>query len=197
MLQEAVNWISGGLKHWRMMTPPAAMTMTVGADFLLIPDDMLEPDSLYITGVNYQKLSQKTMQQVLASWGFDGNGNRIQQQPIMWYFDQDAIRFDSPADQAYPCVLVYYQNIPALSSANPTNFLTKFYPRLVRCAVMQYATEWAKDSGIGQFDRSYWVAQAQEELYGAQTESDRARRGTEFAGVEIGGGADGFPTGSW
>lgn len=193
LLQEAVNWISGSLKHWRMMPPPFTGAFTIGDDFIQIPEDMLEPDSLYITGTNYQKLSQKTMQQVLASWSFDGNGNRIPQQPIIWYFDQAAFRFDSPADKAYTYALVYYQNIPNLTPFAPNNFLTTFYPRLVRAATMMYATEWAKDSGVGQFDRTYWAQVAEAELLSAQTESDRARRGTEFAGIVIGGGAEGFP----
>ena len=65
----------------------------------------------------------------------DGNGNRMQQQPLIYYFDQAAFRFDSPADQAYPYALIYYQQPAMLAAANDTNFLTSYCQLLLRAAV--------------------------------------------------------------
>lgn len=193
ILQEAVGWISSELTHWRSMTS-ATGTMTIASDAVTFPSDFDEANIFYITGVNSSKMTMKTPQDVIAAWAYDGNGVRIQQQPTIYYVDKDMLRMDSPADQAYPYVLIYYSQIPALSESDPTNFLTIYYPRLVRCACMMHAAEWAKDNGMGAYDRTYWEQLAQQALDSAQADSDRSRRATEFAAQIVGGGADGpFP----
>lgn len=193
ILQEAQDWIYRRLRHWRMLTGPTTGTLTVGNDFIPIPSDMLEPDMFILTGVNFYELKQKTMQEVVLSWSYDGNGNRVKQQPMIYYFDQTNLRFDSPADQAYPYALVYYQQPAVLSSTNTTNFLTQYCQRLVRASCMVAAAEYAKDSGVGNYDRTYWVQQAEDELEKVQAESDRARRATQAGAVFIGGGSGGQP----
>lgn len=199
LLQEAMNWITGsGLKHWRMVPPPVLGTMTIGNSYIDLPDDFYEANIFYITGNNYQKMTMKTPQEVIGNYSYDANGDLMQAQPTMYYVDQSTMQFESAADQAYTYLLVYYQNVAELSADNQTNFLTKYYARLVRCAVMAHAGEWAKDSGTGAYDRGYWVQQAQYEQQMAQADSDRSRRATEFAGVLVGGGAEGFPAfGGW
>lgn len=175
IILEAESWVYRRLRHWRMLTPPVAGFFTVGSDFIANPADMLEPSYLKITGTNFAALIQRTMEDVIDSWMFDGSGNRVPQQPRIYYFDQGALRFDSPADQAYPYVLVYYQQLSPLS-VSLSNFLTTIYPRLMRCAIMAAACEWAKDSGVGSYDRTYWDTLAQDEVVKAQAESDRATR---------------------
>lgn len=195
LLQEAMNWIVGsGLKHWRSMPQPATGTMTIGQAYITLPVDFYEADIFYITGVNWQPMQMRTPQDVIASWSYDGNGVRINQQPTIYYVDQASMQFDSPPDQAYPYVLVYYAEILELSTINPSNFLTRYYPRLVRAACMAHASEWAKDAGAGNYDRNYWWQQAIMEQQACQADSDRSRRATVFAGVMEGGGpVDGFP----
>ena len=81
-----------------------------------------------------------------------------------------------------------------LSVSNTSNFLTTAYPRLMRCAIMAAACEYVKDSGQGNFDRTYWAQLTQVEIDQAQAESDRARRAVQ-AGIilEGGGGVSGMP----
>lgn len=184
---EAESWIYRRLRHWRMLTPPVGGTLTTGQDYIPLPTDCLEPFQMWTTGNYQQCISQRTPQEVLANWAFDGSGNRVQQQPLMFYFNQLNIYFDSPPDQAYAYVLQYYQQ-PQPLAVSISNFLTQTYPRLVRCACMAAATEWMKDSGQGQFDRTYWDTLAQDEIEKAQTESDRARRGTMAGAMLVGGG---------
>ena len=194
LLQEAMAWISGsGLKHWRTLSTPQTGTLTIGQPYFAPPADLYEPNIFYLTGTNYQVMSQKTPQEVIANYSYDGNGDRIQQQPIMYYFDDTYFQLDSPPDQEYPYLLVYYKDVAELSADNETNFLTQYYPRLVRCAVMAHASEWAKDSGTGAYSRDYWVQQALMEQQAAQADSDRGRRGIEFSDVLIGGAATGYP----
>ena len=191
---EAESWIYRRLRHWKMLTPPTAGSLTVGQDYLTNPADMLEPFLLVTTGQYFQEIVQKPMQEVVANWAYTGTGTtRVQQQPLMFAFNQAQMQFDSPPDQAYTYAFIYYQQ-PEPLSVSITNFLTQTYPRLLRCACMAAACEFAKDNGQGQYDRTYWDQLAQDEIDKAQAESDRARRGTVAGAILIGGGvASNFP----
>lgn len=190
---EAESWIYRRLRHWRMLTLPIPGTMVIGQPYIPFPSDCLEPFVLMLTGQFQQFLIQKTMQEVLGNWAYDGSGARVQQTPQMFSFDQTNMNFDSPPDQAYAYVFQYFQQ-PAPLVVTNSNFLTTIYPRLMRCACMAAACEWEKDSGQGQFDRTYWDVLAQDEIDKAQAESDRARRGVVAGPILVGGGiATNFP----
>lgn len=199
---EAESWIYRRLRHWRMLTPPQPITLAQGSDTLAIDsfDGFLEPMSIwYLVFGNPYWLTQKMPDQVYQAWAFDGNGNRIQQPPVIFGFNSTYIQLDSQSDNNYPGWLTYYQQPDPLSQDNQTNFVTSVYPRMLRCACMAAACEWAKDNGQGNFDRTYWDALAEQEIMIAQQESDRARRGIEQSGVLIGGAAVGLPSfqGTW
>ena len=186
IVADAEAFIYRDLRHWRMLTSTTGtFTSNAGGsptvtDYIAIPADYLEDKVLYVTGIYYQKMERRTMEEVIAAYGYDGSGYRIPQQP-MWYFnDQTNLKFDSPPDQAYPYLLYYYQQPQALSASNTTNFLTQFYPRLLRCACCALAAEYMKDAGQGNYDRSYWEQAAMLELSKAQVESDRSFRSQEL-----------------
>jgi len=183
IIQEAESWIYRRLRHWKMIPVPATGNIASGNDFLTLPTDFLEPRRLFITGTNFAELRMTTDREVIQNWTYDGSGARVQQQPMIYYFDQAAFRFDSVADQAYPYALVYYQQPAALGASNATNFLTSTYPRLMRCALMAAACEWLKDMGQGQINRTYWDELAMIELQAAQIEGDRAIHAIEFGAI--------------
>ena len=193
IIPEAESWIYRRLRHWRMLTPPVSGTLSIGTDQLTFPSDMLEPNELYLSGIWFARIPQKTELEVISNWSFDGNGNRIQTTPSIYYFNQSYIQFDTFADIAYPYVLTYYQQPAALSASNPTNFLTQYYPRMMRCALMAQACEWAKDNGQGNFDRTYWDQLAEAEILVAQAESDRSKRSQEGSAIFMGGSGAGLP----
>ena len=179
------------LRHWRML---ASVTGSMTAnptdvaspvDYVPLPADYLEDKVFYITGINYQKMTRRTMEEVIAAYGYDGNGYRCVQQPMWFFSDATNLKFDAPPDQAYPYLLYYYQQPAALSASNPTNFLTQFYPRLLRATCCMMAAEFMKDAGQGNYDRTYWAQQAQAELAKAQTESDRSVRSQEIGMILI------------
>lgn len=190
IVAEAESWIYRDLRHWRMLTSTTgAMTSNPGGqaivtDYIPLPADYLEDKVLYITGINYQKMIRKTMEEVIASYGYDGSGFQIVQQPMIFFSDQANLKFDSPPDQAYPYLLYYYQQPAALAFSN-TNFLTIFYPRLLRCACCLMAAEFMKDVGQGTYDRTYWTQEAMLELGKAQAESDRSVRSQEIGMILI------------
>lgn len=186
---EAESWIYRRLRHWRMFGIPATGTLTIGQDYLTNPADMLEPSMLITTGQYYNEIIQKPYQEVVFNYAYTGNGNtRVQQQPVMYYISETAMFFDSPPDRAYGYSLLYFKQPAALSTGNPTNFVTQYYPRLLRCACMAAGCEFAKDGGQGNFDRTYWDGLAQDEIDKAQAESDRARRSIVAGMVLQGGG---------
>ncbi len=189
IIEEAESWIYRRLRHWRMLTDPIPGVMAIGNDWITSPDDLLEPFLLWTTGQYFQFLQQKTPQEVIANWAYTGTGTlRSPQQPALYYQAADSLRFDSPANLAYFYNLIYFKQPAALSTSNPNNFLVRTYPRLMRCACMAGACEFVKDSGQGNFDRTYWETLAQDEIDKAQAESDRAKRATVAGMMLIGGG---------
>lgn len=173
-----------------------------GTDILSVPTDFLEPYRLFVTANmnipgNSQRIDLRTPDEVIASYSYNGLGNRLQQQPAIYYFSNGGLFMDCPPDQPYPYSLLYFQAIPTLSVSNTTNWLTTYYPRLFRCAILMYAVEWTKESGSGQFDRTYWMQQAELELEAAQTESNYAHRSAVLGEIQIGGGPPGSPVWSY
>ena len=203
IIGEAESWIYRRLRHWRMLTPPTVITLTQGVDAIAITSlpRFLEPMSMWYLNNNAPFwMSQKLPDQIYQLWAFDGSGSRVQQPPVVYSFNDTYIQLDSPPDQTYSGWITYYQQPLGLGDTNQTNFLTDYYQRLMRCACMAAACEWAKDNGQGNFDRTYWDQLAEDELERARMESDRARRGSVNAGMLIGGGDVGYPVnaiGGW
>lgn len=189
IVAEAESYIYRSLRHWRMLSVPTTGTMSTTNDFIPIPSDLLEPFQFVITGVNFAILDQRTVEQIVFNWCYDGNGVRVSQQPRVYSFNGTNLIFDSVPDQAYPYALIYFQQPTALATSI-TNWVTTFYPKLLRAACMMQVAEWEKDSGVGQGPdtRAYWGQIAERELQRAQAESDRARRAVQFAFDSIGGG---------
>lgn len=185
IIAEAEAWIYRDLRHWRMVTSvTGAMTLNPGGqasvtDYIPMPADYLEDRVFYITGTNYQKMTRKTIEEVIGNYGYDGNGFRIVQQPMQYFNDSANLLFDSPPDQAYPYLLYYYQQPAALATTN-INWVTQFYPRLLRTACCLGAAEFMKDVGQGNYDRTYWAQEAMAELAKAQIESDRSFRSQDI-----------------
>jgi hypothetical protein len=195
---EAFDMIWRRLRHWRMMPAPVTGALTIASDKAAIPTDMLEPAFYVITGTYSQELVQKPYQDVIGAWNFDGSGNRVQQQPMIYYFDQASFRFDSPADQAYPTALLYYQQPAPLSATNQTNFVCQYCERLLKTALMLAAAEWTKLLQAAQpIDRQYWDQAFEREAQRVQAESDRSHRAIE-AGAQFSRGINaGLPVYSW
>lgn len=175
IIKEAESAIYRRLRHFKMLTSTTG-TMTAGnaSDFVTLPSDYLEDKYFMFTGTAQSKLTRKTLQEVLNNYSYDGSGNRVQTQPSMFFNDQTNLKFESPVDAAYPWLLYYYQQPAALGTATTTNFITNTYPRLFRCATMVAASEYMKDAGMGNYDRTYWAQMTETEIEAAQKESDRS-----------------------
>lgn len=185
IIAEAESFVYRRLRHWRMITETTGV-LTVNQDYLLISavTRYLEDKTLWLNGlvggtVYQQRVVRKTLEEVKANYQFSSAGSRVQQTPMIMYNNGTQLKFDSPPDLAYPYELTYYQQPAALSGSNTTNWLTDTYPRLLRCACMAGAAEFMKDSGTGNYDRTYWEENAMAEIDTAMAESDRAQRSLE------------------
>lgn len=182
IVQEAESFIYRRLRHWQMLTSTSG-TLTASATTIAVPADFLEDKKFRITGTAASDITRKTIQEVIGSMQYDGSGNRVAQQPVKMFNDKSNFQFDSPCDQVYPFTLWYYQQPVALSATNTSNFLTTTYPRLMRAASCAAAAEYMKDSGMGNYDRTYWAQMTQAELDAAQAESDKHERSIEQGAI--------------
>lgn len=184
ILEEAESLIYRKLRHWRMLAETTGV-FSIGNDFITLPTRYLQDKTFFITGTNFQKLTRKLPEVVKLAYQYDGNGVRVNQQPLVFYNNATQFKFDSPSDLAYPYELMFFQQPEALGPSNLTNFLTVYYPRLMRCACMLGAAEFMKDIGQGNYDRTYWETETQIEIDKAQTESDMAVRSMEEGAVLV------------
>lgn len=185
ILEEAESFIYRRLRHWRMVVETTGV-MTINQDYILLSvfTRYLEDKNLKFNGlaggsVYSDRIDREAMETVKAAYGYDSSGNRIQQTPTMFYTNGTQMKFDSPPDLAYPYELAYFQQPEALSGTNTTNWLTTYYPRLVRLACMAGAAEFMKDVGQGNYDRTYWEGLAEQEIQVVQAESDLQERSIE------------------
>jgi hypothetical protein len=179
IIAEAESAIYRRLRHWQMLTSTSG-TATTSAAAVALPSDYLKDKLWKFTGTQAADLTRKTIQEVVQAWSYDSTGARATGQPQIFSNDKSNIVFDAVCDKAYPFTLYYYQQPLALSGTNTTNFLTTTYPRLMRCACMVGASEFMKDAGQGNFDRTYWAQMTQIELDEAQRESDNQESSMEL-----------------
>lgn len=192
ILAEAVNWIDTRLRHWKMLAPPSGGTMTAGGtgNLITLPTDMHEPDWFSIEGTASGTFYQQELRQVLPNdlyrrRAYDTTGARVQAMPLNYTFNKTYIELDSVPDIAYPYLISYYQHIPELTTGAPTNFLTDYYPRLLRCACMMTGVEYVKENVQGPYDRTYWEQQSILEIQAAQADGDSSRRGADMFAVVV------------
>ena len=177
IITDAIGNISMRLRHWRMQSLPVPMTLTAGNSVLQLPDEFIEPAMIAYAGGdgdNYQ-LDMSTLEDLSRQFTYI-NGVQQSGMPTKYCIIGGAIQLNMPPDKDYSIIMSYYQQPPVLSATNPTNWLTKLYPRLVRTSLMISAAEWMKDSGQGNFDRTYWTVVFQDQLTSAQADSDRNKR---------------------
>lgn len=96
--------------------------------------------------------------------------------PRCWGIWNERIYFDQAFDQLSICRLQYFQSLPLLSSANPTNFLTNRYPKLMRVACLAAAAEFMKDDD----EYQKWFTRLQPSIDAISVENDMSMRGIEL-----------------
>lgn len=178
ILAEAETFIFTRLRHWRMKAEVAAF-MLYGQEYIDLPPDFIDVRELRLTGDYNTRLRRGDERSVQARYNYDVNGSRVLETPGWYYVGASGLQLDTVPDQEYDYLLTYYQLPAPLSVSNQTNWLTTFYPRLVRTACMTLAVEFEKEAGQGNFDRTYWEQMFEAERQEIQAKSDIVERASD------------------
>lgn len=117
------------LKHYRM---EKSDTLTVPANTSpLIPDDMQELRAILVDGQQIKPLSFHNRVSGHCDRGYVITGNKIEIRPV-------------PATD-YTVELFYYERLPSLSNASPTNWLLTHFPTVYLRAASAQVYHWLKD----------------------------------------------------
>ena len=117
------------LKHFRM---EKSVTLTVPANTSPdLPDDLQELRAILVDGQQVKPLSFHNRNTDLYSRGYVITGSKIEIRP-------------APATE-YTVELSYYERLPALSNANPTNWLLTHFPTVYLRAASAQVYHWLKD----------------------------------------------------
>lgn len=167
---DAEAYIYGTLRC-REMKFGTALAVPQGASAVAVPANYLDPLDIVVneTGDDVVQATEKTLNRLrIADAGTIGTGP-----PSVFSVWNEAFQFSTAADRAYTLALVYYGTPAALSSDNPTNFLTRRYPTILRAACLMAAGALMSDDPIYQREK----ARTDELLARALVENDYALRG--------------------
>lgn len=106
----------------RLYETTVTLSTSPSSDTIALPSDFKAPIALWLADINpIEQLTQKLVQGL----PFNDTPSR----PLYWAIDGASIRFQSPADAAYPIEFRYQQTF-SLSGGNPTNYILTAYPNV-------------------------------------------------------------------
>lgn len=168
ILTEAQDWIYSRLRDWRMLSIDTTLTMSTSAETLTAPTDFIKPVSFNITGTDKGRLELFSPERIEKEWAYDSDGNLVTGKPGGFYMRGSTIQLNKKPDSAYTTRLLYYAKPADLGNSNTTNFLTDFYPRILRCACVAFAYEWKRKTD----EKTYWLNIAAAEIEARHMQSD-------------------------
>jgi hypothetical protein len=172
ILTEAEAWIYQRLRTKEMQTI-ATGTVAIGQDGFALPTGFLAPLRFSIhdgqQDLNYQH-------EQLINLTLDTDGALPDGTPTSFAIMENAIQFNTVADEAFDYTFRYYAAPTALSASNETNFLTVRYPTLLRRVGLMFAYEFLKHWDA--FEKQ--AVLAERALRDAQVADDQRRMGQEL-----------------
>lgn len=175
ILTEAQAWIYRMLRVRHMLTTStgtlAALAQSIALSSLAELDDVDDfkaPIFFQFTGSDKAELRHEMLQEVHRNISYQADGSVSQGKPQMFYVGADAVTFEIRAKQAYTYEFIYYAALAPLSDANPTNFLTRSAPDLLRYACLRQAFQFMKQAA----DRDYWEREAMRLIQDINAEQD-------------------------
>lgn len=125
----------------RVLETTADLVTTPSDATIALPTDFKSPIALWIADIN----PQERLDQVLySSMPFNVTPNR----PQYWCIDDHTIRFQCPANNAYPIKFRYAQ-LFELSDTNPTNYVLTDYPDVYLFGALAEAADYTQDDVNG------------------------------------------------
>jgi len=174
ILDEAEKWIYSKLRVMEMLAR-ADVAIAANIPYVPFPAGYLDPIHLGIPG-HIPTIIYVDPSRFQAGLGWDQTAVLPVAPPTRWANMDRQINFNHRPDQAYTAKMAFYRRPDALSSDNPTNFLTDRYPTLLRRVCLMFAAEARKEFDV--MDRAEIKAMAM--VDDIKVEGDLGLRGMEF-----------------
>jgi len=174
ILEDAQAWIYSKLRV-RQMTAADDVSILADASTASFPTSYLDPIQLSIPG-HVGRIRLRDIEWFRSHLGWDENAELPEGPPSYWCDFNGLIQFNTKMDQAYTAKMAFFKQPTALSSDNPTNWLTSRYPHLVRQVCRMFAAIERKEMDTVQM-AELRALQIIEEI---KVESDLAMRGAEY-----------------
>lgn len=146
ILERAQDAIYQILRVREMMTRTTGTILT-NATTLALPSNILEPKSLYLTGVYKNRISILDQEHWESRVGEDDTVTLYPGPPTFCTFDANTLYFDAKADQDYTYRMWSMSRPAYLSGSNTTNFLTTRYGNILEAMCKAYAYEHRENDG--------------------------------------------------
>lgn len=169
ILTEAEAWLVSRLRV-REMLSFGSVTITSGTSSAALPSDFLDAVQLLPNGAT-QELPL-VAPSVLGRRTSAGGAVEVST-PTRWAVIGTAAHVDVACATTFESSLIYYARPAALSSDNPTNFLTTRYPTAVRLVCMAFGYQFMKDEREAAAFKEAEVAIA---AANAESENERKRQ---------------------
>lgn len=142
ILSEAQAMIYTRLRVREMRTSDT-LTLKIGKSEIDVPDDWLDPfvvkDITNDCDLDYCEVDDLEARRTYTDGVLDSND------PTAYAVDGESLIFDGVAENEIKILVRYFGQPADLSSSNPTNFLTRRYPQLLRMACLATAARFNSD----------------------------------------------------
>lgn len=166
------DWISfcesrmrDDLDH-RLSETEATLTMTASGKTVSLPSDFNSPIGLVLETNPATTMVPGTMYQLRQQYPSSGAGR-----PRLFTVFNNEIHYRPPADDDYTATLYYYQDLPALTDSNTSNWMLAAYPSAYLYGSLVFSAPHIRaDSRIGVWEGIY-----RDVMQGIQKSDDRAK----------------------
>jgi hypothetical protein len=128
----------------RSINSEVAALWAVSSQFYLLPDDFRKLRKLYIEGSPDQPLIE--MSPTAIPIAFNGDSGT----PRAFYIEGRQLGFAPPPDQSYTFRATYFQRIPPLTSATPSNWVLEEHPDIYVWGTLMHAALYIRDPEAAQ-----------------------------------------------
>lgn len=124
------------------------LACTPSSQYIALPAGFKSPIALWIGDINPREELQQLLPESLPV-------NSTPNRPMYWAVDGSNIKFQCPANQAYPIVL-RYETVFELSDSNPTNYiLTNYQDVYLFGALVELASYTADDAALSKWESKF------------------------------------------
>lgn len=128
------------IKHRKQETQ-VTLTMTAGVETVALPDDYIEARVAVVQSSPKKVLNTVTPSQLATNWALETSGI-----PSEYAIIGSNMHVGQLPDAAYDITFTYYQLIPALSDANPTNWLLTYSADIYMYGALIQASPYIKNN---------------------------------------------------